>query len=181
MGSEEVIAKLCKDKAIRAAFVLEGDAYDEAIAEEKSITESTFGMPLVNRALEAVMKKRTAVCIFCESSFEVPTDHMMIMEDVCGNRIGHDVPKCMVKDFIDNPDIFWLCDDFVLYPDKTDARDVVMVMLPQEMKSIGENEGVRGAVLLYPATTTDIILRMHFGMPLGDPKIASAILAFDLL
>jgi len=56
-----------------------------------------------------------------------------------------------------------------------------MVMLPQKVKSIGEKEGVKNAVLLYPSTTTDLILRKYYGISPGEPDIASAILAFDVV
>ncbi|MCL1811609.1 MAG: hypothetical protein FWG41_05275 [Methanomassiliicoccaceae archaeon] len=181
MGLEEVLAKLSSVEAIKAAFLLEGEFYDEVVAEEDSVTESFTGMPLVNKALEEVLKRKAAVCIFCTSAFEAPTDHIMVMEDVCGNRVGHDVPACMADDFKDDPSIFWLCDDFAMYPDKADMLDVMMVMLPQKANSIGESEGVKDAVLLYPATTTDILLREHFGISPNEPGIASAIIAFNII
>ncbi|MDR2698687.1 MAG: hypothetical protein LBB30_03295 [Candidatus Methanoplasma sp.] len=181
MGLEEVLAKLSTEKAIVAAFHLEGEFYEEVVEEEGSVTEGSMGMPLVNRALEEVLKRSTAVCIFVRSSFEAPTDHVMVMEDTCGNIVGHDVPACKMAEFKDDPSIIWLCDDFAIYPDRTEMHDIVMVMLPQRAKAIGEEEGAKDAVILYPATTTDIMLRMHFGIPLDDPKLASAIIAFDKL
>ncbi|MDR3074730.1 MAG: hypothetical protein LBU30_01660 [Candidatus Methanoplasma sp.] len=181
MGLEDVLRKLGAEKSIKAAFPLDGEFYNEVIGEEGGITESSFGMPLVNRALEEVLKRKIAVCLFCESTFETPTDHVMVLEDGCGNIIGHDVPAHMMDDFRDDPEILWLCEDFAVYPHKAESHDVLMVMLPQNVKSVGENEGVMDPVLLYPATTTDIMLRKHFGIPMNDPKIASAILAFNLV
>jgi hypothetical protein len=87
----------------------------------------------------------------------------------------------MTDRFKDAEDLFWLSDDFVMDPDKMGAHDIVMVMLPQKALTIGEREGVKDAVILYPAVTTDMILRRHFGIPPGEPDIASAILAFDVI
>ena len=178
MSIEQVIAKLCCENSVKCAFLLEGDFYGEFVEEESSVVESSMGMPLVNRALEEVRKREMAVCLFCKSSFEVPTDHVMVMEDMCGNVIGHDVPTCMADDFKDDPNIFWLCDDFAIYPNRT-RDDVVMVMLPQKVRFVGEKEGVKDPILLYPATTTDILLRELFHIPIDEPGIASAILAFN--
>ncbi|MCL1978984.1 MAG: hypothetical protein FWG60_02360 [Methanomassiliicoccaceae archaeon] len=180
MGLKEILAKLGSERSIRAAFVLEEEIYGEVVKEEGSVTESSMGMPLINRALEEVLKRKVAVCIFCESAFEVPTDHVMVMEDGCGNRVGHDVPSCMADRFKDDPDIFWLCDDFAMYPDKAAMEEIFIVMLPQKVSIVGDDEGARDPVLLYPATTTDILLRKYFGISPDDPKIASAILAFDM-
>jgi len=181
MGLDDVLAKLLAEKSIRAAFPLEGDFFDEVVEEEGGITESTLGMPLVNRALEEVLKRSVTVCVFCESSFEPSTDHIMIMEDGCGNMVGHDVPPCMIDDFKDDPNIFWLCDDFAIHPEKAGTHEMMIVILPQRLRIIGADEGAKDPVLLYPATTTDIMLRKHFGMSVNDPKIASAIIAFDLI
>ncbi len=181
MGLEEALEKIRSDRSVTAAFVLEGEIYKEVVGEEGSVTESTFGMPLINRALEEVMKREIAVCIFCDGSFEPPSDHVMVMEDDRGNLVGHDIPVCRMGEFKDDPNIFWLCDDFVMYPNKTESQDIVMVMLPQKVCSIGEDEGVRDLILMYPATTTDILLRKHFGVSVDDPKIASAIMAFNVL
>jgi hypothetical protein len=179
MGMEDVLAKLGTDKSVRAAFVLEGDLYGKVVAEESSVTESSMGMPLINRALEAVLKRKMVVCVFCEYTFETPVDHVMIMEDSGGNLIGHDVPLCMADKFKDDPEIVWLCDDFAMYPNRSQTEEMMIVMLPQKIRIVGPDEGAKDPVLLYPATTTDILLRKHFGMSLDDPKIATAILAFD--
>ncbi|MDR1404411.1 MAG: hypothetical protein LBJ20_02430 [Candidatus Methanoplasma sp.] len=181
MGLEDVLARLGAERSVKAIFPLEGDFYKEVIMEEGSITESSFGMPIVNRALEEALRRDVAICLFCDGTFEVPTGHVMVMEDGCGNRIGHDVPVCMMDDFKDDPEIFWLCDDFAIYPQKAESQETFMIMLPQNVESVGKEEGVKNPILLYPATTTDIMLRKHFGIPLDDPKLASAILAFDLL
>ena len=181
MGVEEVLTKLGSEKAVKAAFLLEGDFYDEVVGEEGSIIESTMGMPLVNRALEEVLKREVAVCLFCDGTFEPTTDHVMIMEDRCGNIVGHDVPARMMDDFKDDPDIFWLCEDFAMYPCRAESQEILIVMLPQKARSLGEKEGIADPILLYPATTTDVMMRKHFGISVCDPKIASAILAFNIL
>jgi len=179
MGLEDVLTKLRSDKSVRAAFALEGNIFNDFIMEEGSVTEGAMGMKLKNRAFEEVIKRRTVICIFVEYTFETPTDHIMIMEDGCGNIIGHDVPPCMMSKYKDNPDIVWLCDDFALYPCRTQSEEPVFVMLPQKTDFIGKEEGAKDTVILYPATTTDILLRRHFGFFLDEPGIATAILGYN--
>ncbi|MCL2143191.1 MAG: hypothetical protein FWH44_02915 [Methanomassiliicoccaceae archaeon] len=181
MGTEEVLAKLRADKSVKAAFPLNGEIYDIAVGEEMSIKESSMGMPLVNRALEEMLRREFAVCIFCDGDFDPPMDHVIVMEDGAGNRIGHDIPKCMAGSKDDDPNAFWLCDDFVIYPEKAGTDETVMVLLPQDVTTVGNDEGVKNAIVMYPATTTDMILKRHFGISGKDITAASAILAFDLI
>jgi len=180
MSLEEIIDKLRSEKSVKAVFLLEGDFYDDVIDEESSVTESTSGMHFVNRALEEVRKRGTAVCLFCEGALETMPGHVIVMEDSCGNTVGHDVPPSMICDFKEEPGMCWLSEDFVVYPDKA-MDDVMIVMLPRKVLFIGEKEGAGDPVLLYPATTTDIMLRRHFGIPLNSPHLASAILGFKVL
>lgn len=180
MGIEAILAKLNNERSIRAAYLLDGDFYKEVIAEESSVIESTMGMPLANRALDEVLKRDVSICIFCDAAFEVPTQHVMVLEDTDGNVVGHDVPECMMNDFNDNPDAYWLCDDFIMYPDRT-SGDVVMVMLPQKVSIIGADDGVLDPILLYPATTTDILLKEHFKVSQDEAGLASAILSFNFI
>ena len=181
MGLEDAIAKLAAQKPVKAVFLLEGEFYREVVEEEGSITESFAGMPLVNRALEEVVKRTTALCVFCENAFDIPHGHVMVMEDLYGNVVGHDVPPRLMERYRDDPDVFWFCDDFAMYPNRARSRELVMVMLPQDMGLVGKDEGVKDAILLYPATTTDILMKKHFGTVTNNPKLASAIVAFDLL
>ncbi|MCL2786271.1 MAG: hypothetical protein FWD81_03515 [Methanomassiliicoccaceae archaeon] len=181
MGLKEVLDRLGRERSVRGAYPLDGEIYDKVVAEEGSVTESFTGVPLVNRALEEVLKRTTAVCLFCGSAFETPSEHVMIMEDICGNVVGHDVPPGMADKLKNDHGLFWLSDDFVMHPDRTDMHNIMMVMLPQRVVSIGEAEGAENAILLYPSTTTDLILRRHFGISPGEPDIASAIIAFDII
>lgn len=180
MSLDDILKKLESDDAVKGAFHLDGELYKKVIAEESSVTTSSMGMPLVNRALEATLKRDTAVCVFCTDGFEIPIEHTMILEDGDGNRIGHDVPVCMIDDFKDDTEIFWLCDDFAVYPNRQTSDETLMVMLPLTARSIGEQDGAKDPIILYPATTTDIILKEHFGIPL-DSHLASAIVSFNLI
>ncbi|MCL1904825.1 MAG: hypothetical protein FWG19_01710 [Methanomassiliicoccaceae archaeon] len=181
MGLKEVLERLDSDGSVKAAFLLEGEPYDRFVAEEGGVTGSFSGMPFVNRAFKEVIKRKIAVCIFARGPFEPDSDHILIMEDSNGNVVGHDVPECMMDRYKNDPEIFWLSDDFAVYPDRAGMHDVVMVMLPKKVTSIGEKEGIKDPIMLYPATTTDMILKRHFNMLSCEPGLATAILAFDVI
>jgi hypothetical protein len=176
---DAVLEKLSREKGVDKVFVLDGDVLKKVLEEEGNITESSFGMPMENRALTECKKRGAFLCVFCDYSFELPTDHVMVMEDSDGNRVGHDVPECMCGKFNDDPDAVWMGDDFVMFPNLTTSGDIKVVMLPQEVKCLSEEDGAGSPILMNPATTTDMLLRSHFGVRSDKPDIASAVLAFN--
>jgi hypothetical protein len=180
MGLQEVLDKVNANPSVKAAYLLEGEIYERFVAEESSVTEAESGMSFVNKALKEVLKRNTALCLFSTGEFEDIEEHVMVMEDPLGNIVGHDIPECMKEKYKDDTTLFWLCEDFVMRPE-ANMRDVKMVMLPKKVRTIGEAEGVCDAIMLYPASTTDLLLRKHFGALGGKCGSASAILAFNIL
>ena len=179
MGINEVIIKLRNSNGVRDVFLLEGESLRAVIDEEKSVDSSSMGMPMKNKALDECLKRNTFLCVYCDYTFEQPTEHIMLMEDGKGNIVGHDIPVCMANDFKDRDDIVWLCDDFAMFPLMAESEEMYIVMLPQKINTIGENEGAVDPVVLYPATTTDMVLKKIFGA-LDGPDVATAIIAFNL-
>ena len=179
MGAAEIAELLKTKKGVHGAHILDGELLKEAFDEEKQVTESSFGMPLVNRALEECLKKHVFVCLFCDYGFELPTDHVMIMEDGNGNIVGFDIPPGQCDQYTDRADITYLSDDFVMLPEAA-CDEIRIVMLPQKVKCIDEKNGVKDPVLFYPATTTDGILKKRFGIDPASSDLASVIMAFDL-
>jgi hypothetical protein len=179
MSLETIIKKIRATEGVVDVFVLEGDVLDKVLDEEGNV-DTSIGMPLENRALEECIKKNTKVCVFCGYSFEQPTEHVMIMEDGNGNIVGHDIPIGSKDDPVSDPDAVWLSEDFVMFPGLMTADEVKVVMLPQKISTVNETDGAKDPMILYPAPTTDEILRKHFGIDVEDPDIASALIAFDI-
>lgn len=179
MGLDEIIDRLNAEDSVHGAYVLDEETLRMVVDEESQVT-TTIGMPMENRAMAECLKRSTFVCVFCEYAFEVPTDHVMIMVDGSGNIMGHDIPRGKAAEYAGRTDVTWLSDDFVMYPDAM-GDDIKVVMLPQDVNVIGEREGAVKPVMVYPSTTTDIILKKRFGVDAVTSKLASALLAFDLL
>jgi hypothetical protein len=179
MTISKILEKLKSADGIVEAFVLEGDVL-KTVLEEEGAVDTSIGMPMENRALEECIKKNTKVCVFCRYSFEQPTEHVMIMEDGNGNIVGHDIPIGSKDDPVSDPDAVWLSEDFVMFPGLMTADEVKVVMLPQKISTVNETDGAKDPMILYPAPTTDEILRKHFGIDVEDPDIASALIAFDI-
>lgn len=180
MDTERVLKHMKSVAGVHGAMVLDSETIAEVSAMEEGVTDTSFGMPLDNRALEACRKKAVWLCLFCDYTFEQPTDHVMLMEDENGNVIGFDIPPGKQDSFIDREDLVWLSDDFVL---KGDAEGDVskVVMMPQKLSCIGSEAGVKDAIVFYPNTATDGHLRDKLEYKDEAPGIASAIMAFDWL
>ncbi len=180
MSDDKIIDKLMAAKGARAAFPADEETFDMVCRLEDGITDTTFGMPMENRALKACIGSQDRAVFFCDYSFEPPECHVMIMEDSNGKMVGFDVPDCLREKYSSDPDLVWMGEDFAIDP-AADMGECTMVMLPQELKCLGEAEGVKRAVILYPALEADQYLKKKYGIDLDDPQVASAIVGYDLI
>ncbi len=176
MDEEAVIEKLLSIKGAKAAFHTDRETFSSICRLEMNVSTTTAGMAMENRALDACMGCTKHVVIFCDGDLELPEGHILLMEDLSGNIIGHDVPPSMMRECASDPDLVWLSDDFVIRPD-ADLCSCKMVMLPRELKVL--EEGASRTALLFPNTDTDIFLKKRYGFDLDDPNIATAVLGYD--
>jgi len=179
MSAEDVAVKVRGVRGVKSAFVLDDATVKEIFDEEDSVVDTTFGMKMDNRALAECKKRSCHICVFCDSLFEVPVDHVMTMEDGDGRMVGFDIPKGREDEFRGRDDIIFLSDDFALSAD-AGMENLRVVMLPQKVVCVGEADGIRDPVLYYPVTTTDIRLKERFGIP-DSRDTASSMLSFDII
>jgi len=180
MGMDGIVEKLKGREGVFDVCMLTDELFKEFLKEESSVEESSMGMPLVNEALKECLHRNSHLAVFSSGSFDMPQDHVMVMKDDEGHIVGHDVPKGMMEMFQEMQDVIWLCDDFVMFPSVCAMSEISMHMLPQRLTIIDEGDGAGNPVVLYPATTSDMLLKRMFSIPL-DSKLASAIISFDLL
>ncbi|MBR3477295.1 MAG: hypothetical protein IKH39_09160 [Candidatus Methanomethylophilaceae archaeon] len=180
MEDEKLLNKILSAKGALQAFVADEETFNQVCSLEDGVIDTSFGMPIENRALEACKGCQKRLVLFCTIAFEPPDCHVMTMEDVNGKLVGFDVPDCMREKYSSDPDLIWMGEDFAISPD-ADIGECTMVMLPQELKCLGEEEGVKRAVLLYPALDADVYLKKKYGVDLEDPRIASAIVGCEPL
>ena len=175
MTEEDIARRLKTVAGVHDAIAPPRDVLAEAFSMEAGIGDTTFGMPLENRALEECIRRDACVCVLCDHSFEKPTDHVMTMEDCNGRMVAYDIPAGRKGDYAEKKNLIWISDDFVM---EADGEAVKMVMLPQRTRCICEADGVRDAVIFYPATTTDAYLRKQLGYMNNDSRLATALVAF---
>lgn len=180
MDVQRIVEALSCKSGIVSVVVPDGPVLNEIFEMEACIEDTSFGMPMDNRALEACKSRSMHVIVFCEYTFEPPTDHVMIMEDENGNMVGFDIPVGRQEEYIDRTDIVMLSDDFALLAN-AESDIAKVVMLPQDAKCIGAEEGIRDPVIFYPATTTDMYIKDKYGVDISASHIASALISFDRL
>ena len=175
MEDAGLIRKVLSAEGAVGAFIADDETFMEVCRLEEGVSDTSFGMRMENRALEACKECPKRIVVFCTVQFEPPDCHVMVMEDADGKRVGSDVPGSMREQFLSDPDLIWMGEDFVVSP-CADIGGCRMVMLPQEIKCLGEAEGVGRAVILYPSMDADAYLKEKFGADRNDAGIASGII-----
>jgi hypothetical protein len=179
MSVDRVIEALGKHKGVKQVMLLDEDLA-ETIKDEESQVVSSFGMPIENKALEECLSKEVKLCIYCDYSFEHPDDSIIFMKDGEGKIVGQDVAESKRSQFEGKEGIIWLSDDFVLYPGVDMGPDIRMIMVSQRYHGFSEEDGVSDAVVFFPATSTDSIIKSRYGYP-QDQQIATAIMGLSLM
>ncbi|MBP6021163.1 MAG: hypothetical protein KA502_01060 [Candidatus Methanomethylophilaceae archaeon] len=168
---------LARDDRIACVSILDGDALDDLKAEEECV-QATGGMEYENRALRDCFGKDAVICLFCDGFLEEPHEITIAMEDSSGNRIGHDVPKCMMAEYETRKDAVWIASNFLVYPNIRQMSEAKVVILPQSLRLLDGIAGVSDVVSFYTCTSADIMLKRRY-MERYEPSMCTLIAGFD--
>lgn len=149
------------------------------LEEDDLCVDTSFGMPIDNKAMDACLSCDFVLCVYADTSFEQPSDKIMMMQDTSGNIVGHDIAQSQMDEYQGREDLIWLSEDFVVYPNVEMSEDIILVMLPQIYNGFSEEDGVAEAVIFYPATTTDSMIKEKYG-EFDDPHIATLLMGIKL-
>lgn len=176
---EEVAEILRGHNGVVRVEIPDGD-FLSALEEDDMSVDTSFGMPIENKAMEACLSCDMVFCVYADTSFERPENTIMVMQDSEGNVFGHDIPDSRIEEYIGREDVIWLSYDFILYPKAADVcEEMTLVMLPQEYRSFTKDDGVSEALVFYPALTTDGIIKEKYGDP-DDSSIATLLMGVKL-
>ncbi|MCQ2079051.1 MAG: hypothetical protein MJZ38_03215 [archaeon] len=168
--------KLLSTGKLHALFV-PTEAELERFFEMEASIQTGSGMPLVNLSLQEAMRRRHHLVIVQREIIDRVPHHNMTMVDSEGTVVGFDVPDDLRHEVEGRDDLVWLSEDFVMDPSKG-VGEVSIVLHPYPITIIGEDEGVRDAVLMFPAAPVDDLIRDTYGVP-HTREFNSAIVSFD--
>jgi hypothetical protein len=178
---EKAVDILRNTKGVVGVFIMDDDVSNKVLAEERSVISIT-GMDVQNIAFEEVMKREHRVCIVYDNGFfEEPKGTPVIMIVNSSNEVvGTAVPEDMFEEYSKRNDIIWVSDDFVLFTNSNTDGTERFVLPPCKYDALSEKEGCRDAIFSSPATTSDILMKNHFGVSTCQ-KTSTIVIGFNKL
>ena len=172
----EVVGKLGSMPQIVSVYIPD-ESDIRTFYEEESRVSTISDMPMENEAM-AVSKSRKhhLIVVFTEGLGNSP-HHEVVMKDGDGNLVGWDVPPGLEYEVEGRDDLVWMSEDFVIDPSAMEG-EIRVVLVAQRLTVIGEDDGVRDPVAMFPSPSTDMMIRERYGITL-DSRCATAIVGFD--
>ncbi len=172
----EVAEKLASFPGVISVEIPEASDLEVFYTEEGNV-ESIADMPLENEAMEVSRSRKHHLILTVLDGFDNTPHHEVVMRDGTGRTVGWDVPPGLEHEIEGRDDLIWMGDDFVIDPAAMEG-EIRTVLIAQELDLIGEEDGVKDPVVMYPSPSTDRLIRERYGIP-DDPKYATAVVAFD--
>ncbi|HKM09470.1 MAG TPA: hypothetical protein VJX93_03150 [Candidatus Methanomethylophilaceae archaeon] len=176
-SSDKISTILKKHKGVLKVEVPEKD-FISLLADDDMSVDTSFGMPIENRAMRDCLSTDLVLCLYADLAFEKPNDRTMMITDAKGNIVGHDIPRSQIDEYRIRTDLVWLSDDFVLYPNIGMTDEMTFVMLSQEYHGFSEEDGVFKAIMYYPAPSTHCLIKQRYGDPM-DPMVATVLMGIS--
>ncbi len=178
MDTEDILARLRKEKGILRAEVLPDELLEEIEREESTVTAAMGNMPVINSGLTECISRDVRVCMFEDDYAWHPSATSMRMINGNGETVGHDIPMDKISEWQLRSDVLFLSEDFVIYPEIDMGGTTSMEMLAVEY--FGEGGWIpewQHPVIWYPSSTSSDIIKEFYNSP--QDRTAAAILAFD--
>ena len=151
------------------------DVLERVMDIEASVVRGSCGICIENPGIATCASKRDAFVLFCDGTFARPSEISMEMVDDRGVVIGHDVPPALQSRYRAIEGLFWLSDNFVVFPDRVGTHDASMVMRATRL-DMDVPEGV-DPWIFYPSPESAGYLGSLFGV--DDGRISAAVVGVD--
>ena len=160
--------------AIRAEPI-HRDVLERVMDIEASVVRGSCGIRIENPGIATCASKGDAFVLFCDGTFARPSEVSMEMVDDRGVVVGHDVPPALLPRYKGIEGLFWLSDNFVVFPDRVGAHDARMVMRATRL-TMDVPAGV-DPWIFYPSPESAGYLGSLFGV--DDGRISAAVVGVD--
>ena len=175
--TDRVCCRLSSLPSVVQALVPDTEDLEVFLKEESGVKSGTMAMR--NDALRETLEKEHHVILLQDSGYldGVPPC-VLTWENMHGDVIAYDIPQDKIEEYRRRSDIIFLSDHFVLNWKMKIDEDVTAVLHASPVRALDTEEGVRGAIAMYPALPVDRLIRSRYGM---DPsgKYATVIVSFD--
>ncbi|MFA6710028.1 MAG: hypothetical protein WC067_02185 [Candidatus Methanomethylophilaceae archaeon] len=177
---ERVVDILSSTKGVIGAFVMDDDLSKRILMEERSVISIT-GMDVQNVGFEEVMGREYRICVvYSNGSFEEPKGTpVIIMVNSSDEIVGTAVSEDMMEEYSERKDVIWISDDFVIFADSNTDGTERFVLPPCRYSALNEKDGCKDAIFSSPATTSDIMMKNHFGVGSSN-KTSTIVVGFNV-
>lgn len=177
MADSERIAEIVRSlPSVSKVFIPSEDEMDRVFSAEGAVRTGS-GMRMRNDSLAESMKRPEHLIVVHGENLEhrIP-HHSITWETDTGRTVAFDVPDDLRQEVEGRDDLIWISEDFAMVS-SADIEDVVCVLHPAPIGFIGEKDGVRDPIIMYPATPVDQLIRRMYSVD-PSPKYATAVLSY---
>jgi hypothetical protein len=175
---EQVIKLLKGMKGSIHVFKLD-DATRQKVVEIESGVKATLGISCLNMGVEECLQRQHVIVVVKDSRFRPPPEPtVLLLADKGEIVLGREIFPHERKDFEDQPNVIFLCEDFIVYTDRMPKAKEIFVMPPVAFPEVAALPGVCNVVSCSPSPPADMYVRAAHGLP-DDPKLASILIGYD--
>lgn len=178
LAMEAVISKLLKNDRIVDVHRMDRETIRKAFEEEATV-KTMSGMPMENLALSESKKRGLHVFVTTSGIFDPSPVQYVVLKDYRNKTVGFIVNEEDKAAYESRSDLYWISDDFAVTEDFDTGAGTRVVLQPQYLHCIGEDENVYDAISMLPSPSTDNLLKEAYGIT--DPTLGTAIISFDVI
>ncbi len=172
-----VLGTLRSMDGVEKAFLLDQEILERLRQEEKGV-KAIMDISVRNDGFNAALEREHVACIIKNTRFRPPPEPTVLLQDDEGTVMGIEVFPHTRGEYDEREDVFWLSEDFVVFPGVKAARQEFFVMPPVSFPELDESLGCRDVVSCSPSPTSDVMIKEHYGLE-DDPRLASILVAFN--
>lgn len=143
-------------------------------------------IPVVNEGIKVCLRNEYCLCILKNKEFRNPPAPTVLLVTDKGRLLGQElVSPEDKKKFQGREDVFFISDDFVLFPskissskDETYKEKEIFLLPPVPFPELEVVDGICDVISASPSPWGDIYLRKKYGWP-DDPKFATILVGFS--
>lgn len=161
---------------MEAAYLPRGNDLREFLDIEASVVSDS--MPMRNDALTDTLTRKHHVIVVqnCKYIDDTP-HHALTWENKRGDVIAYDIKDEERPELEKREDLLFLADNFVLKW-MADFDGIVAVLHASPVSVLGECDGVRDVIAMYPALPVDQVIRSRYNIR-NNGRFSTAVLSFN--